>query len=240
VALVGQVSSGKSSLINALTGVQQAAVDILPKTRDVARYQVQVGQPPVSVSLLDTPGYGEAGASPEQLTQIREALQGSNAVLVVMDAHSPAREADRRTIGELQTWYRSQPQLKPCPMLGVLTHVDLLRPVLEWSPPYDWREPTGTKEKSIEEAVRYVEQLFAGTFVGLVPVCSDADRQRTWGILEELIPALTAILNDAQSAALLRAFERELDQGQLKTLLKQVRRLGSDLFRAWIEERLKP
>ncbi len=33
VALVGQVSSGKSSLINALTGVHQAAVDLLPKTR---------------------------------------------------------------------------------------------------------------------------------------------------------------------------------------------------------------
>ncbi|HUE16080.1 MAG TPA: GTPase [Planctomycetaceae bacterium] len=240
VSLVGQVSSGKSSLINALTGVHQAAVDILPETRNVARYEVPVGQPPVAVTLLDTPGYGEAGASADQLTQIRTALQESNAVLVVMDAHSPAREADRRTIRELEAWYRSQPRLKPPPMLGVLTHIDLLRPVLEWSPPYNWREPTGTKEQSIDEAVRYVNQLFASSFIGLVPVCSDAARQRTWGILEELIPALTAILSDAQSAALLRAFERELDRGQLKTLLKQLGRMGSSLFQAWVEERLRP
>jgi len=240
VALVGQVSSGKSSLINALTGVQQAAVDILPKTRSVARYQVLVGEPPVGVTLLDTPGYGEAGASTDQMEQIRTALQESNAVLVVMDAHSPAREADRRTIHDLEAWYQSQPQLKPPPMLGVLTHIDLLRPVLEWSPPYDWREPKLPKERSIEEAVGYVNQLFTGSFVGLVPVCADADRQRAWGILEEVLPALTAILNDAQSVALLRAFEQDLDRGHLKTLLRQVRHLGSGLFRAWIDERLRP
>jgi uncharacterized protein len=240
VALVGQVSSGKSSLINALTGTEQAAVDILPETRHVARYQFPVGDPPVTVTLLDTPGYGEAGASTDQLKQIRTALQESNAVLVLMDSHSPAREADRRTIRELEEWYRSQPQLKPPPMLGILTHVDLLRPVLEWSPPYNWREPTRPKEQSIDEAVRYVDQLFKGSLVGLVPVCSDAARQRTWGILEELIPALTGILNDAQSAALLQTFERDLNRDQLKTLLKQVGRLGSDLFRAWVEERLKP
>jgi len=240
VALVGQVSSGKSSLINALTGAQQAAVDILPKTRNVERYQVQVGEPSASVTLLDTPGYGEAGASADQLDQIRVALQESNAVLVVMDAHSPAREADRRTIRELEAWYQSQPQLKPPPLLGVLTHIDLLRPVLEWSPPYDWREPSRPKEQSIDEAVRYVEKIFAGSLIGLVPICADAARQRTWGVLEELIPALTALLNDAQSAALLRAFEKDLDRDRLKTLLKQVQRMGSSLLQAWIEERLRP
>lgn len=240
VALVGQVSSGKSSLINALTGVQQAAVDILPETRNVTRYQLPVGDPPVAITLLDTPGYGEAGASADQLKQIRAALKESNAVLMVMDAHSPAREADRRTIRELQEWYRSQPRFKPPAMLGVLTHIDLLRPVLEWSPPYDWREPNREKERSIAEAVDYVKQLFPGSFVDIVAVCADASRKRTWGVLEELVPALTAILSEAQSAALLRAFERELDQGQLKTLLKQVQRMGSDLLRAWIEERLQP
>ncbi len=52
VALVGQVSSGKSSLINALTGVHQAAVDLLPKTREVHRYQASFGTPPVRVTLV--------------------------------------------------------------------------------------------------------------------------------------------------------------------------------------------
>src|SRR5690606_21234125 len=102
-----------------------AAVDVLPETRHVARHQWSVGDPPVTLTLLDTPGYGESGASSEQIAEIRQALQESNAALLVMDAHSPAREADRKTLEELQAWYRRQPQLKPPAVVGVLTHVDL-------------------------------------------------------------------------------------------------------------------
>src|SRR5262249_17842883 len=62
IALVGQVNAGKSSLINALKGSHEAAVDILPETKSVERFQLSIGDPPVAVTLLDTPGYGEAGA----------------------------------------------------------------------------------------------------------------------------------------------------------------------------------
>ncbi|MEX2287148.1 MAG: GTPase [Planctomycetaceae bacterium] len=237
VALVGQVSSGKSSLINALTGTNQAAVDILPETRSVERYQVAVGDPPVTVTLLDTPGFGEAGASTEQMQQIRTALQESNAVLVVMDAHSPARESDLNTIRELEVWYAAHPRLKQPPMLGVLTHVDLLRPTFEWSPPYNWREPTAPKEQSIHDAVDYVRGVFVESLAGLVPVCAGGRGELAWGTHEELIPALTAILSDAQAVALLRAFEKELDRDKFKILLTQIRRTGSELLRFWLEER---
>jgi hypothetical protein len=240
VALVGQVSSGKSSLVNALTGVHQAAVDILPKTRDVHRYQATFGTPPVCVTLLDTPGYGEAGASAEQLQEIREAMQESHAVLVVMDAHSPAREADRRTLRDVETWYQSQPQLKPPPTLGVVTHIDLLRPVMEWSPPYEWREPVRAKEHAIHDAVDYVRELFGGSLATVVPVCSDLERKRAWGILEELMPALLSVLSEAQSGALLRAYEQDLDSDRVKTLLKQLQRFGMEVVRGWIEERVLP
>jgi predicted GTPase len=240
VVLVGQVSSGKSSLINALTGAHQAEVDLLPKTREVHRYQARFGTPPVCVTLLDTPGYGEAGASADQLEQIHEALLGSDAALFVMDAHSPAREADHRTLQAVEAWYRTQPQLKPPPMLGVLTHVDLLRPVLEWAPPYEWREPVRAKEHAIHDAVQYIHELFGRSLATVVPVCSDLGRQHAWGILEELVPALISILDKAQSGALLRAFEQDLDRDRVKILLKQLQRFGTELVRGWIEERLLP
>jgi predicted GTPase len=239
VALVGQVSSGKSSLVNALVGSHQAAVDILPETKAVERYQMTLGDPPVSMTLLDTPGYGEAGATAEQSRQIRSALQQSNAVLLVMDAHSPAREADRRTIEVLKEWYAGQPRLKPPPMLGVLTHIDLLRPTLEWSPPYDWREPARPKEESIRDAVGYVRELFDGALAGIVPVCSDVKRERAWGIVDELFPALTFVLSEAQSVALLRGFERELEQDRFKMLLRQIKRCGSDVVKCVVEEKYR-
>jgi len=238
IALVGQVSAGKSSLINALKGSHEAAVDILPETKSVARYQLSIGDPPVIVTLLDTPGYGEAGATAEQTLQIRSALLHASGVLLVMDAHSPARETDRRTLEELAKWYASQPRLKPPPVVGVLTHVDLLRPTLEWSPPYEWRQPTGAKAGSIHEAVGYARELFDGTLVEVVPACTDARAGRVWGILEEVIPAITLILSEAQSVALLRAFERDLQHDRFKTLLRQIQRCGSDVLRCWIAERL--
>jgi predicted GTPase len=238
IALVGQVSAGKSSLINALIGSHHAAVDILPETKAVERYQLSVGDPPVAVTLLDTPGYGEAGATPDQSRQIRSALTQASGVLLVMDAHSPARDADRRTLDGLKEWYATQPRLKPPPIVGVLTHVDLLRPLLEWSPPYEWRQPARAKEESIHDAVGYAREVFNGTLVEVVPACTADSRERRWGVLEEVVPALTLILSEAQSVALLRAFERELEQDRFKTLLRQIKRCGSGILQCWIDERL--
>lgn len=240
IALVGQVSSGKSSLVNRLTGGREAAVDILPETQQVQQYKFTLGDPPVSVTLLDTPGYGESGATKQQVKQIRQALEESNAALLVMDAHSPAREADRLTLQHLREAYASRPKLKPPPVLGVLTHVDLLQPPLEWSPPYTWRTPSGPKERSIHDAVAYVADLFPEALVDVVPVCAGPQPERTWGILEELVPALTNVLSEAQSVAILRAFEQQLDRDRWTLLLKQVGRIGRDALHSWIDERLTP
>ena len=238
IALVGQVSSGKSSLVNALSGSHQAEVDLLPETQSVTRYQLQLGEPAVAVTLLDTPGYSEAGITPSQLKQIQSALRESNCVLVVMDAHSPARDADVRAIRDLELWYKSQPRLKLPPMIGVLTHIDLLRPTLEWSPPYNWRSPAKPKEQSIHDAIEYVKGLFGQSLATLIPVCTAAAEERAWGVTEELLPAMMERLDDTRSVALLRAFEKDLDRDRLKRVLQQLRRSGSDLVRMWIDERL--
>ena len=238
IALVGQVSSGKSSLVNALSGSHQAEVDLLPETQTVSRYRVRLGDSDGTITLLDTPGYSEAGASPAQLKQIQTALREANCVLVVMDAHSPARDADVKAVRELEQWYKSQPRLKTPPIMGVLTHIDLLRPTLEWSPPYDWRTPTRPKETSIHDAVEYVQGLFGQSLVTVVPVCSSADKDRAWGVVEELAPAMAGVLKEAHSVALLRAFEKSLDQDRMKLLLKQLRRSGSEILKWWIDERL--
>ncbi|QDT56949.1 GTP-binding protein Der [Caulifigura coniformis] len=240
IALVGQVSSGKSSLVNALAGSHQAEVDLLPETQTVSRYQFQLGEPPVAVTLLDTPGYSEAGASAAQLKQIQAALREANCVLVVMDAHSPARDADVRAVRELEQWYVSQPRLKTPPMIGVLTHVDLLRPTLEWKPPYEWRTPTSPKEHSIHDAVHYVQGLFGKSLTAVAPICLAEQKERVWGVLDELMPAMLAALSEAHSVALLRAFEKDLDRDRLRLVFRQLRRSGSDLLKWWIDERLRP
>lgn len=238
IALVGQVNSGKSSLINLLTGDDQARVDSLPATRQVQQIRFEVAQSGVTLTLLDTPGYGEAGASAGQLAEIETALRTADAILLVMDAHAPARAADVQTFRDVSTWYEQNPQFKRAPVLGVLTHVDLLPPSLEWEPPYDWRHPLDLKAERIAAAVAYVRELFGTTLIDIVPVCSAQEPSRRWGIVEELLPRLTQLLDEAHATALLRAFEQRLDEKPWRTLLRQIRRGSSRLLQAWVDERL--
>ncbi|MCH5375010.1 MAG: 50S ribosome-binding GTPase, partial [Planctomycetes bacterium] len=92
VAVVGQVKAGKSSLINALIGERAAEVDVLPATREVRRYRMQyLDDAADGLVLLDTPGYGDDGATDQQRRAIGAALAEADLVLLVMKVSSPAR-----------------------------------------------------------------------------------------------------------------------------------------------------
>jgi len=236
IALVGQVKAGKSSLINALLGRQQAAVGVLPQTKQVQQYELQVAASGESrgdrLVLLDTAGYADHGATPEQIREMQEALRTADLVLLVMDATSPARRADVRLLGELTTWRETQLHLKSPPVLGVLTHIDQLRPPLEWSPPYDWQTPARPKEHSIAGAVAYTREQFGAQLADVIPVCSDVARQRAWGPYESLLPAMLQGLGEARACALLRALHAELDQHRVQMLFQQLGHACTGLLRA--------
>ena len=141
VTVVGQVKTGKSSLINALLGEQRADADVLPATDEITRYELQPPGIPTRLVLLDTVGYAHAGPTADQLKATQNAAQQSDLLLFICHACNPARQADLEMLQAFQRWFAARPHLKRPPILGVLTHIDLLSPVLEWSPPYNWRQP---------------------------------------------------------------------------------------------------
>ncbi len=237
IALLGQTGAGKSSLINQLTGQATATVDILPETRSIERHHLQLESHPASITLLDTPGYGQAGATADQTRQIQTALQQADAVLLVIDAHVPAREADRKTLQSLSNHYQQNPHLKPPPIICVLTHVDLLPPARDWSPPYNWQNGQSTKETSIRGAVEYAAELFDQVIAEAVPVCTDDDPDRQWGVVGNLIPALLSRLDEARAVSVLSALEESLSGDRLKTLIRQATTSGKQIVKAWLEER---
>lgn len=243
IALVGQVKAGKSSLINALLGRQQAAVDVLPQTKQVQRYELCVGAENEAGSdrlvLLDTVGYADDGATPEQLHEMQEALRGADLVLLVMDAASPARRADVRLLGELTAWRETNMHLKSPPVLGVLTHIDQLRPTLEWTPPYDWHAPSKPKEHSIAGAVAYTREQFGLQLADVVPVCSDVARERAWGSYEELLPVMLQALGEAHACALLRTLHAELDRDRVQVLFQQLGHACTGMLRAGLTRLLE-
>ena len=237
IALVGQVKAGKSSLVNALIGERVARTDVLPETAEVSRFRLPIPDSDVQLTLLDTPGYADAGATKQQKKEVKQALQESDVVLWVLDAHSPARSADRELMDELRKWYDAHPNLRPAPMLAALTHIDLLSPVMEWDPPYDWRNPHTRKEQSIHDAAEHVRELFSDSVQTVIPVCTDVERGSENSMVDELLPELMKVLKEGQTAALLRTFHQRLDQQRWNLLVKQLRSSGKQLLRAWVEER---
>jgi len=92
--VVGQVKSGKSSLINALLGESRAPVDTLPLTDAVDLYECQPEGLP-QIILRDTPGYGAAAEDEDPFSRLGDEIQGCDLLLLVCTARSAARQSDR-------------------------------------------------------------------------------------------------------------------------------------------------
>jgi predicted GTPase len=219
VALVGQVKAGKSSLINALLGEQRAATDVVPLTTGVTRYELHAPELSAQLGLLDSQGYSHAGASADNVKLTAEAVQNCDLLILVLHARNSGRKADVDFLAQLREWFRERPHLKMPPLLVTLTHIDLLTPAMEWSPPYDRFAGTRTKEKSMAEAVTAVREVFPEA-AGVV-VCR-AEEGKLWGIDEEVMPAVVDLLGEAKAVAFLRCVHAEADEGKVKRIFQQL------------------
>jgi predicted GTPase len=219
ICVIGQVKAGKSSLINAVLGERKAATDILPLTNQVTRYDLVSPGVPAHLGLLDTTGYGHMGATADNVQATGEAVQDSDLVLLVAHARNPARKADVEFLARLRDWFANRPHLRFPPMLVVLTHVDLLTPAMEWAPPYDWVAGTRTKERSMSDAVASARESFPDA-LGIVPCRTNAGGE--WGVQEELLPEVVALLGEAKAVALLRCLHAEAEEGKVKKVFSQL------------------
>lgn len=232
IAVIGQVNAGKSSLVNALLGERRAATDVLPLTAEVTSYELAENDLP-RVILWDTAGYaggvGLARDAERAVAVVREA----DLVLVVLDALNPAREADQIVLRRVAAWFMENPKYPRPPMLGVMTHIDQLSPVLEWSPPYDgWRRADSPrpKEQSIRAAVEFNRGQLEPFIVDVVPVCCDPARR--YGVDDELFPEIVALLDEARGVLLVRTLHRSETGGEIIRSLRQARALGLGLLRS--------
>ncbi len=220
ITLMGQVKAGKSSLINALLGEQRARTDVLPATASVTRYELKQDNIATRLVLLDTVGYGHEGPKGDKLRATEEAAQQSDIILLVLHARNPARQADVDMLRSLKDWFASLPELKLPPILGVMTHMDLLSPSLEWAPPYNWQEPRRPKEHQIAQAIAAVREQLGSYIAGVVPVCTAADK--VYGVTDWLMPAFAALLDDAHAVAFLRCLRAEANTGKARKVVQQL------------------
>jgi len=167
VTLVGQVSAGKSSLINALQQDLLAEVSAVPSTDEVTVYQCTLGQDQV-LSLVDLPGLDATPAN--RALALREITQ-SDLVLWLLKADQPARQLDQDLMRVLDAFYADRANLsrKQPPLIGVLNQVDRLKPQADWDPPYDLNAPETPKARQIQQAMEHNRRLLG--LERITPLC---------------------------------------------------------------------
>lgn len=119
VSLIGRPNAGKSTLLNALLGTKVAIVASKPQTTRTA-IQGVLTLPGAQIIFVDTPGIVEPKNLLHRRMQqrIREALEGRDLILFVVDATLEFGPEDERALG----WIAQVRQ----PVLLVLNKIDAL------------------------------------------------------------------------------------------------------------------
>jgi uncharacterized protein len=236
IMLAGQAKSGKSSLVNALFGEIKAAVDVLPATRGVEPYLLARDGIPRAI-LLDTAGYDAGPQADDPFKGLGDELLRCDLVLVVCTAASASRAADRKLLDRLRAFFLEHPRRAMPAVAVALTHIDLLRPVGEWAPPYDLTAADNPKAASIRDAAQAVADDLALTDEQLVvPVCLEP--HRVYNVEEGLAPAIFEMLPTAQRARYLRCLRESHEADYWQRLWRQTVNSGRVLWtlgKAWLD-----
>ncbi len=159
VVLVGQVGSGKSSVINALTDKMAAEVSVIPSTDKIAVYECKIDEIG-AIKLIDLPGL-DGNLETEKL--IVEEMTHSDIIFWVLKANQSARKLDTLLKSKFDEFYQkteNQGRKRPA-ILALVNQVDKLQPEKEWNPPYDLEECNTSDKKActIRDAVKYNQDL---------------------------------------------------------------------------------
>ncbi|WP_191905995.1 GTPase family protein [Nitrincola iocasae] len=226
ICLIGQLKSGKSSVINALTQESNAEVDHLPATDSVQVHQLKAEGVPL-IHLVDLPGLD---GNPKTEKRLLEQASQADLLLWVLKANQPARALDVNFKAKLDTFYQQPDKLsrKRPAIIALVNQVDRLAPLSEWSPPYDLDDSTTAKADSIRDALAYNQSLLQPDH--LLPLSLAPDKPHY--NLTSLLQLLDQHYDQALQTQLNR---RRLEMGMEFSTTEQFRRvyhLGKSLFRA--------
>jgi hypothetical protein len=173
ILLIGQVNAGKSSLLNALAQEIRCAIGPMPTTSSAAEYLLELEGHP-TVMLVDMPGIDEHA---ERASELLVQAERADLIMWVASATQPARGPDRERLDDFRAWANGQLARRCPPVVLALTHVDELRPAVEWAPPYDVTAPAGHKAQAIRAAVNAAARALDLRVDAIVPIAMPPGRE---------------------------------------------------------------
>lgn len=121
IAIAGQVSAGKSSLVNALLGHDAAETDMPPTTDRQTAYEGEIlGMPCHILDLTGLDGSGDA------MQATLEEAPRCDIMLWTLSVNRPGREIDRTAIAAIRAHFAELPDRRIPPLIGVATFCDQL------------------------------------------------------------------------------------------------------------------
>jgi GTP-binding protein Era len=105
MSIIGRPNAGKSTLLNRLVGEKVAIVTPKPQTTrnrilGIVHVSARKGRPAGQVVLMDTPGVHkpENSLDKKMMREVNDALEGRDAILLIVDATQPFGSGDRFTL----------------------------------------------------------------------------------------------------------------------------------------------
>ncbi|MDH2328837.1 50S ribosome-binding GTPase [Cereibacter sp. SYSU M97828] len=120
IVVVGQVSAGKSSVVNAVLGRPRAETDVAPTTDKLVTYEVELCG--VDCHLIDMPGLNGSATRAAALAEMLEA----DLILWAVRANRPGRSEDVQLMAALDAAFAAAPDRRRPAVLLALTSVDAL------------------------------------------------------------------------------------------------------------------
>jgi len=159
VIVVGQVSAGKSSVINAITDKMVAEVSVIPSTDKIVVHECKIDDMD-AIKLIDSPGLD--GSMETEKLIIKE-MTNSDLVFWVLKANQSARKLDSQLKTKFDEFYKKTENLtrKRPSILVLVTQVDKLPPIKEWHPPFDIINCRSSDKKAciIRDAVKFNQEI---------------------------------------------------------------------------------
>lgn len=225
--VLGQVSSGKSSLINALFDDVKSAVSVLPTTAEITPYVLERDGLQQAI-ILDSVGYG--GLTHDVLPEfLKRQWDKTDIILMVCSASNAARHADTEQLNAIRSYFQQERQLSMPVIIAIATHIDRLRPVQEWQPPYNIQQPETPKAKNIRSFCEVIAGELNLPIANIVPVCLNSEIG-IYNIDDGLMPMIHENLNAAQRVRYLRCLRHQQNQSYWQQWREQALGLGKVFF----------